>query len=223
MDLKVGTGSVCCEILRSLLQTLRVHIYTLSLTRLLVDHDCSIYCLKLTTWRHVGFVSIINPLPSLYPVHVITHSRMFLLSTILPNDDAHSRPQTLLPNVLKELSCRMVLSCQIRPICQSPLVPILVLTAPSCESDVYFRMVETCEVMESGTCEGLEPAKIWNLKPAKFWKQESAKFGELMKIWFGSRGKWWSSWKRDSGIRKEQSQRRHLKSVGLRCELVASL
>jgi hypothetical protein len=45
----------------------------------------------------------------------------------------------------------------------------------------------------------------------------------LMKIWFGSRSKRWSSWERNSGIRKEQSQRRHLKSPGLRCELVVSL
>jgi hypothetical protein len=36
----------------------------------------------------------------------------------------HSRPQTPLPNVLKEISCRMLLSCQIRPACQSPPVPI---------------------------------------------------------------------------------------------------
>jgi hypothetical protein len=33
----------------TLLQTLRVYIYTLSLTRLLVDYDYDIYCLKLTT------------------------------------------------------------------------------------------------------------------------------------------------------------------------------
>jgi hypothetical protein len=120
-------GAVCCEVVRSLLQTLRVHIYTLSLTWLLVDHDCNIYCLKLTTWHFVGFVSIINPLPSLYPVHVITHSWTFLLSAmeqIFCRMMMHSRPQTLLPNALKEISCRMVLSCQIRPICQSPLVPI---------------------------------------------------------------------------------------------------
>jgi hypothetical protein len=41
-DSKVGAGSVCCEIVRSLLQTRRVHIYTLVLTRFLVDHEYSI-------------------------------------------------------------------------------------------------------------------------------------------------------------------------------------
>jgi hypothetical protein len=45
-DSKVGTGLVCCEIVRYLLQTLKVHIYTLVLTRLLVDHDYNIYCLN---------------------------------------------------------------------------------------------------------------------------------------------------------------------------------
>jgi hypothetical protein len=105
----------------------RVHIYTLVLTRLLVDHDYNIYCLKLTTWRHVGLVSIINSLPSLYPVHVSTHSRTFPPSTVeklFCRMMTHSRPQTPLPNALKEISCRMVFSCQIRPTCQYPLIPI---------------------------------------------------------------------------------------------------
>jgi hypothetical protein len=67
-------------------------IYTLALTRLLVDHDHNIYCLKLIPWRHVRLVSIINPSPSLYSIHVITHSRMLSAFThgtvLLPNDDA---------------------------------------------------------------------------------------------------------------------------------------
>jgi hypothetical protein len=41
-DSKVGTWPVCCEIVRSLLQTRRVYIYTLVLTRLLVDHEYNI-------------------------------------------------------------------------------------------------------------------------------------------------------------------------------------
>jgi hypothetical protein len=41
-DSKVGTGPVCCEIVRSILQTRRVYIYTLVLTRLLVDHEYNI-------------------------------------------------------------------------------------------------------------------------------------------------------------------------------------
>jgi hypothetical protein len=77
MDSKVGTGPVCCEIVRCLLQTLRVYIYSLSLTRLLVDYDYNIDCLKLTTCRHVGFVPIINSSLSLYLVHVITYPQMF--------------------------------------------------------------------------------------------------------------------------------------------------
>jgi hypothetical protein len=99
----------------------------MSLTRLLVDHDYKVYCLKLTTWRHVGFVSVINPFPSLFPVYAITHSRTFPLSTmeqLFCRMMMHSRLQTPLPNALKEISCRIVLSCQIRPTCQSPPVPI---------------------------------------------------------------------------------------------------
>jgi hypothetical protein len=36
----------------------------------------------------------------------------------------HSRPQTPLPNALRKSSCRTVFYCQIRPTCQSRLVPI---------------------------------------------------------------------------------------------------
>jgi hypothetical protein len=84
-------GPVCCEIVRSLLQTLRAYIYTLALTRVLVDHDCNIYCLKLIPRRHVRLVPVINSSPSLYSIHVITHSRMLSAFTrgtvLLPNDD----------------------------------------------------------------------------------------------------------------------------------------
>jgi hypothetical protein len=89
--LKVSTGPVCCEIVRPLLQTLRVYIYTLALTRLLVDHDYNIYCLKLISWRHVRLVPVINSSLSLYSIRVITHSRMLSAFTrgivLLPNDD----------------------------------------------------------------------------------------------------------------------------------------
>jgi hypothetical protein len=85
-------GPVCCEIVRSLLQTLRVYIYTLVLTRLLVGHDFNIYYSNLTPWRHVRLVSIINSSLSLYSIHVITHSRILSAFTrgtiLLPNDDA---------------------------------------------------------------------------------------------------------------------------------------
>jgi hypothetical protein len=53
-------GAVCCEIFRYLKQTLRVYIYTLALTRLLVDYDYNTYCLKLILWRHVRLVPVIN-------------------------------------------------------------------------------------------------------------------------------------------------------------------
>jgi hypothetical protein len=46
---KLAQGRFVVKIVRSLLQTLRVYIYTLSLTRLLVDHDYNVYCLKQTT------------------------------------------------------------------------------------------------------------------------------------------------------------------------------
>jgi hypothetical protein len=39
-------GAGLFEIVRYLLQTLRVHIYTLVLTRFLVDHDYNIYYLN---------------------------------------------------------------------------------------------------------------------------------------------------------------------------------
>jgi hypothetical protein len=47
-------------------------------------------------------------------------------TALLPNDDALPSPdrRRFLPNALKETSCRMVLSCQIRPICQFLPVPI---------------------------------------------------------------------------------------------------
>jgi hypothetical protein len=120
---KVGTGPICCVIVRSLLQTLRVYIYTLVLTRLLVDHDYNIYCLKLTPWHHVRLVSIINSSPSLYPIHVIMHSRMlsaFTCGTILlPNDDALPTADASTANALRKTFYRMVLFCQIRLTCQS--------------------------------------------------------------------------------------------------------
>jgi hypothetical protein len=124
---KLSRGRFVVKIVRSLLQTLRVYIYTLFLTRLLVDHDYNIYCLKLTTWRHVRFVSTINSSPSLYSVHVITHSRTIPLSTVeqlFCRMMMHSRSQMPLPNALRKISCQMVLFCQIRPTCQSVPVPI---------------------------------------------------------------------------------------------------
>jgi hypothetical protein len=63
----------------------------MAVTRLLVDHDYNIDCLKLIPWRHVRLVPVINSSPSLYSIHVITHSRMLSSFTrgtvLLPNDD----------------------------------------------------------------------------------------------------------------------------------------
>jgi hypothetical protein len=87
-----------------------VYIYTLTLTRLLVDHDYNIYCLKLIPWHHVRLVPVINSSPSLYSIHVITHSRMLssftrgtillLNDDVLPTADASTEcfKETHLPN-----------------------------------------------------------------------------------------------------------------------------
>jgi hypothetical protein len=81
-----------------------------------------IYYLKLTPWRHVRLVSIINSSPSLYPIRVITHSRMLPLSSVKQlfcRMTMYSRLQTPLPNALRKTSYRMVFFCQIRLTCQS--------------------------------------------------------------------------------------------------------
>jgi hypothetical protein len=49
------------------------------------------------------------------------------------------------------------------------------------------------------------------------------KFRNLVKSWFRSYNERWFSWIRDLGIRNEPSQRRHLKSPGLKCEPMAGL
>jgi hypothetical protein len=88
-DSKVGTGPVCCEIVRSLLQTLRVHIYTLVLTRFLVDHDYNIYCLKINAPApmSVSHPWSIRPFFMFKPRH---HA--------FPNSSSSKRETALLPN-----------------------------------------------------------------------------------------------------------------------------
>jgi hypothetical protein len=118
-DSKAGTGPVCCEIVRSLLQTLRVHIYTHVLTRLLVDHDYNIYYLKLMPRHQWPSRTRHQFVPSLYSSHVITHSRILSFPSVKQpfcRMMTYSRPQTSLPNALRKISCRMVLSYQTRPI-----------------------------------------------------------------------------------------------------------
>jgi hypothetical protein len=106
-DSKVGTGPVCCEIIQCLLQTLMVYIYTLVLTRLLVDHDYNIYLPKLIPRHQCPSCTRHQFVPSLYPGHVITYSRMLPFpSATQPfcRMMACSRPQASLPNALRKTS-----------------------------------------------------------------------------------------------------------------------
>jgi hypothetical protein len=90
-DSKVGGGPVCCEIVRSLLQAPRVYIYTLVLTRLLVDYEYNIHCLNLCPGANVHLASVIN---SSLPYIQATSSRIlecFLFqaqTALLPNNGA---------------------------------------------------------------------------------------------------------------------------------------
>jgi hypothetical protein len=90
-DSKDGTGPVSCEIVRCLLQTLRVHIYTIVLTRLLVDHDYNIYCLKINAPAPMSVLhpSSIHPLFIFKPRHhAFPNASSFRCETApLPNDD----------------------------------------------------------------------------------------------------------------------------------------
>jgi hypothetical protein len=77
---------------------------------------------KINTMASFRLVSIINSSPSLYSIHVITHSRMLPLSSVEQLScrmTMYSRPQTPLLNALRKTSCRMVFFCQIRLTCQS--------------------------------------------------------------------------------------------------------
>jgi hypothetical protein len=60
---------------------------------------------KSTPWHHVHLVSIINSSPSLYPIHVIMHSRMLPLSSVEQLScrmTMYSRPQMPLPNAMRK-------------------------------------------------------------------------------------------------------------------------
>jgi hypothetical protein len=71
--------------------------------------------------------------------------------------------------------------------------------------------------------ENQEPARLWNQELVTIWNQESAKFGSLLESKFGGYHVRRFSCMRDSGTKKKPSQRCHLKSPGLTCELVAGL
>jgi hypothetical protein len=83
-DSKVGAGPVCCEIVRCLLQTQRVYIYTLVLTRLLVDHEYNI--------------NVPAPMSILHPSS-IHHFLIFRpRHHVFPNISFSKHKTTLLPN-----------------------------------------------------------------------------------------------------------------------------
>jgi hypothetical protein len=56
----LARGQSCCVDVRSLLQTSRVYIYTLVLTRLLVDYEYNIYYLNYCPGANVHLVPVIN-------------------------------------------------------------------------------------------------------------------------------------------------------------------
>jgi hypothetical protein len=58
--LKVGTGRFVVKLFDAPLQTLRVHIYTLVLTRLLIDYEYNIHCLKQRPGVGVHLGPVIN-------------------------------------------------------------------------------------------------------------------------------------------------------------------
>jgi hypothetical protein len=83
-----GAGFGCVDV-RSLLQTLRVHIYTLVLTRLLVDYEYNIYYLNYCPGANVHLVPAINSfLPYIWATSSFIHECFFLQAqtALLPND-----------------------------------------------------------------------------------------------------------------------------------------
>jgi hypothetical protein len=102
---KLAQGWFVVKLFDSILQTLRVHIYTLVLTWLLVGHDYNIYCLKLIPRRQCPSRTRHQFVPSLYLSHVIMHSRTLpppSVKQLFCRMMTYSRPQTPLPNALKK-------------------------------------------------------------------------------------------------------------------------
>jgi hypothetical protein len=121
-DSKVGTGLVCCEIVRSLLQTRRVYIYTLVLTRLLVDHEYNINVLSPMSVLHP---SSILPFIISRPHHYVSpNASFFKRKHPFCRMMAHYRPQVSLPNPLRRISCRIVLFTKLGPPVSPFPVPI---------------------------------------------------------------------------------------------------
>jgi hypothetical protein len=84
-DSKVGTGPVCYEIVRFILQTRRVYIYTLVLTRLLVDHE---YSINVPAPMSILHPSSIRPFLIFRPRHHVFPNVSFSKhkTALLPND-----------------------------------------------------------------------------------------------------------------------------------------
>jgi hypothetical protein len=84
-DSKVATGPVCCETVRCLLQTRRVYIYTLVLTRLLVNHE---YNINVSAPMSVWHPSSIRPFLIFRPHHHVFPNVSFSKhkTALLPND-----------------------------------------------------------------------------------------------------------------------------------------
>jgi hypothetical protein len=99
-DSEVGAGPVCCEIVRSLLQTLRVYIYTLVLTRLLVDHE---YNINVPAPMFVLHPSSIRPFLIFRPRHhVFPNAPFSKRKQPFCRMMVRYRPQVPLPNPLKK-------------------------------------------------------------------------------------------------------------------------
>jgi hypothetical protein len=121
-DSKVGTGPVCCEIVRfSITNAKGSYLYPCPNTtpsRPRLQHLLP----KLMPRRQCPSCTRHQFVPSLYSGHVITYSRMFPLPSAKQpfcRMMACSRPQASLPNALRKISCQMVFSYKTRPTGQS--------------------------------------------------------------------------------------------------------
>jgi hypothetical protein len=121
-DSKVGTGPVCCEIVRfSITNAKGSYLYpcpNMTPSRPRLQHLLP----KLMPRRQCPSCTLLQFIPSLYSGHIITYSRMFPLRSAKQSFCrmmACSRPHASLPNALRKISCWMVFSYQTRPTGQS--------------------------------------------------------------------------------------------------------
>jgi hypothetical protein len=116
--LKVGTGPVSCEIVRSSITNIKSsYLYpcpNMTPNRLRVQHLLP----KTASRRRCPSRTRHQFVPSLYPGHVITYSRILLLPSAKQpfcRMMACSRPQAPLPNASRKTSCQMIFPYQTRP------------------------------------------------------------------------------------------------------------